>query len=95
MCDLAIVFTTVQLPIVRRPVKASQNVGFQLIHVQFCFVFSPDELLAQNKKPSNLPLHGGPKAFAPDPNDDEDDKALKSMLQEQRDVLKEQRVHKK
>ena len=59
------------------------------------WIFSPDELLAQNRKPFNLPLHGGPKAFAPGFDNDEENKALESMLQEQRDVLKEQRIHKK
>jgi len=58
-------------------------------------LFCPDELLAQNKKPFNLPLHGGPKAYAPDADNDEEEKALKCVLQEQRDVLKEQRIHKK
>ena len=57
--------------------------------------FSPNELLAQIKKPLNLPLHAGPKAFAPDENNEEEDAVLKSILEEQRDVLKEQRIHKK
>ena len=57
-------------------------------------IFSPEDLLAHKKKPSQLPLHGGPKAFAPDENDGEDN-MLTSLLQEQRDVLQEQRVAKK
>lgn len=59
-------------------------------------LFCPNELLAQIKKPLNLPLHAGPKAFAPDENnEEEEDAVLKSILEEQRDVLKEQRIHKK
>lgn len=58
------------------------------------FFFSPDELLSQIKKPLNLPLHGGPKAFAPDENSVEDE-LLTSMLEEQKNVLKEQRIHKR
>ena len=56
--------------------------------------FSPEDLLAHKKKPSQLPLHGGPKAFAPDDTNEEDD-TLTSLLQEQKDVLQEQRVSKK
>ena len=58
------------------------------------FFFSPDELLSQIKKPLNLPLHGGPKAFSPDENSVEDE-LLTSMLEEQKNVLKEQRIHKR
>lgn len=58
-------------------------------------VFSPEDLIAQIKKPLNLPLLGGPKAFAPDPENEDEEKVLECMLQEQRDVLKEQRIHKK
>lgn len=57
-------------------------------------IFCPDELLSQIKKPLNLPLHGGPKAFAPDENSVEDE-LLTSMLVEQKNVLKEQRIHKR
>lgn len=56
--------------------------------------FSPEDLLAHKKKPPQLPLHGGPKAFAPDDSNEQDD-TLKSLLQEQRDILQEQRVSKK
>lgn len=56
-------------------------------------LFCPEDLLAHKKKPSQLPLQGGPKAFAPDV--DADEKILSSLLQEHGDVLQEQRVAKK
>ena len=56
--------------------------------------FSPDDLLAHKKTPSQLLMHGGPKVFAPGDSGGED-KILTSLLQEQRDVLQEQRVSKK
>lgn len=39
-------------------------------------------------------MHGGPKAFAPDDGSREDE-TLASLMQEQRDILQEQRVSKK
>ncbi|PFX19660.1 tRNA-splicing endonuclease subunit Sen54 [Stylophora pistillata] len=56
-------------------------------------LFRPEDLLAHKKKPSQLPLQGGPKVFAPDA--DADDEVLSSLLQEHGDVLQEQRVSKK
>ncbi|XP_078346897.1 uncharacterized protein LOC144632172 [Oculina patagonica] len=57
-------------------------------------LFSPEDLLAHKNKPPQLPLHGGRKAFAPDDSSEQDD-TLTSLLQEQRDILQEQRVAKK
>ena len=67
--------------------------SFHFNTFNLCPNFSPEDLLAHKKKPSQLPLHGGPKAFAPDV--DADDKILSSLLQEHGDVLQEQRVAKK
>lgn len=58
-------------------------------------LLSPKELVAHAKKPFNLPFIGGPKGFAPDPDNEDEKTALECLLQEQRDVLKEERIHKK
>jgi len=58
-------------------------------------LLSPKELVAHAKKPFNLPFVGGPKGFAPDPDNEDEKTALECLLQEQRDVLKEERIHKK
>ena len=67
--------------------------SFHFNTFNLCPNFSPKDLLAHKKKPSQLPLQGGPKAFAPDV--DADEKILSSLLQEHGDVLQEQRVAKK
>ena len=64
----------------------------KILHIHF---FSPKELVAHAKKPFNLPFIGGPKGFAPDPDNEDEKTALECLLQEQRDVLKEERIHKK
>ena len=56
--------------------------------------FSPEDLLAHKKKPSQLPQCGGQKAFAPD-DDSRPDETLASLMREKRDILQEQRVSKK
>lgn len=67
--------------------------SFHFNTFNLCPNFSPEDLLAHKKKPSQLPLQGGPKAFAPDV--DADEIILSSLLQEHGDVLQEQRVAKK
>jgi len=57
-------------------------------------LFCPEDLLAHRKKPSQLPQHGGQKAFAPD-DDSRPDETLASLMREKRDILQEQRVLKK
>ena len=78
-------------PLVLCEVKKALSFYFNTFNL--CPNFSPEDLLAHKKKPSQLPLQGGPKAFAPDV--DADDKILSSLLQEHGDVLQEQRVAKK
>ena len=56
--------------------------------------FSPEDLLAQKKRPYQLLQHGGPKAFAPD-DISTPDETLASLMREKRDTLQQQRVSKK